>query len=377
MSTGWGVIGCGWVARDHVLPGLRAVEGAHLAAVHDLDPAAAATLAATVPSQVQQSHAAATTLRESGFAATGPGRQERHVRDRIRPERGFADIPGHVVVAPDVAGLLAVPGVEAVYVATPTHAHVEPVAAAAAAGVPVLCEKPLAPDADGARALVAAAGDGLAGCAFDQRFHPAHRRIAELVADGELGTVTAVRISYACWLPADWTPDGRPHDNWRVGPGGGAVIDLAPHGIDLVGVLLGGDDLEHLQVTLQSRVHDYPVDDGGLLAGRTAGGVLYSAHVAFNTPDALPRRRLEVVGTRAALVAVDTLGQTAGGRLTRLDAGTGAAVDVPFDTATSPFTAQLAAFTAAVTGEAPWEYPLSRDLALHDLLMTARERSPR
>ena len=41
------------------------------------------------------------------------------------------------------------------------------------------------------------------------------------------------------------------------------MIDLAPHGIDLVGVLLGGDDLEHLHVTLQSRVHRYPVDDGG------------------------------------------------------------------------------------------------------------------
>lgn len=339
MSTGWGLVGCGWVARDHVLPGLLAVPGAHLAAVHDRDPAAATDLA-------------------------GGG-------------RGSVGCGGHrVAVAADVAGLLAAPGVDALYVATPTHAHVEPVAAAAAAGVPVLCEKPLAPDADGARALVAAAGDGLAGCAFDQRFHPAHRRVAELVAAGELGTVTAVRIAYACWLPADWTPDGRPHDNWRVAPGGGAVLDLAPHGIDLVGVLLGGDDLEHLHVTLQSRVHDYPVDDGGVLAGRTAGGVLYSAHVAFNTPDALPRRRLEVVGTRAALVATDTLGQTAGGRLTRLDAATGAAVDVPFDTATSPFTAQLAAFTAAVTGTGRWDYPLSRDLALHDLLMTACERSP-
>jgi 1,5-anhydro-D-fructose reductase (1,5-anhydro-D-mannitol-forming) len=358
VSTGWGLVGCGWVARDHVLPGLRAVPGAHLAAVHDRNPAAATGLAACAAPGLQKGHLPATSLREGGLPATGVAGT------------------GPVLVAPDLRGLLAAPGVDAVYVATPTHAHVEPVAAAAAAGVPVLCEKPLAPDACGARALVAAAGDGLAGCAFDQRFHPAHRCIADLVAAGELGTVTAVRIAYSCWLPADWTPDGRPHDNWRVAPGGGAVIDLAPHGIDLVGVLLGGDDLEHLHVTTQSRVHGYPVDDGGVLAGRTAGGVLYSAHVAFNTPDALPRRRLEVVGTRAALVAVDTLGQTAGGRLTRLDASTGVATDVPFDATTSPFTAQLAAFTAAVTGAARWEFPLARDLALHDLLLTACERSP-
>jgi predicted dehydrogenase len=336
------------VARDHVLPGLAAVPGAHLVAVHDRDPAAA--LAAAAGPGLQEGHLHATSLQEGGLPATGRGR---------------------VSVAPDVHALARVPGVDAVYVATPTHAHVEPVAAAAAAGVAVLCEKPLAPDAAGARAVVAAAGGGLAGCAFDQRFHPAHVRIAELVAAGELGTVTAVRISYACWLPADWSPDGQRRDNWRVGPGGGAVIDLAPHGVDLVGVLLGGDDLERLHVTVASRVHDYAVDDGGVLGGRTAGGVLYDAHVAFNTPDALPRRRLEVVGTRAQLVALDTLGQTPGGTLTRYDAAGGEPVGVPFDTATGPFTAQLAAFSAAVAGRAPWPHPLARDLRLHELLTAA------
>ena len=352
-GVGWGLVGCGWVARDHVLPGLAAVPGAHLVAVHDRDAAAATALAASAPrSGLQESHLPATSLREGGLPATGAG---------------------HVLVAPDVRALARTPGVDAVYVATPTHAHLEPVAAAAAAGVPVLVEKPLAPDADGARAVVAAAGGRLAGCAFDQRFHPAHVRIAELVAAGELGTVTAVRIGYACWLPADWSPDGRPRENWRVGPGGGAVIDLAPHGIDLVGVLLGGDDLERLHVVLQHRVHGYAVDDGGVLGGRTAGGVLYDAHVAFNTPDALPRRRLEVVGTRAQLVAIDTLGQTPGGTLTRHDAAGGDPVAVPFDTTTSPFTAQLAAFSAAVAGRAPWPHPLARDLRLHELLTTALE----
>jgi predicted dehydrogenase len=244
--------------------------------------------------------------------------------------------------------------------------------------VPVLCEKPLAADVSDAEAIVAACGDGLAGTAFDQRFHPAHRRIAEIVAGGELGTVTAVRIVYACWLPPDWSPDGSAHDNWRVDParaGGGALVDLAPHGIDLVGALLGGDDLDTLAVVLQRRVHAYPVDDGAVLAGRTAGGVVFSGHVAFNTPDAFPRRRLEVVGTRAQLVAEDTMGQTAGGRLTRVDAA--GATDVPFDTATSPFAGQLAAFSAAVAGTADWPWPLERDLRLHRLLHTAMSAADR
>ncbi|MGY1738410.1 Gfo/Idh/MocA family protein [Geodermatophilus sp. SYSU D00684] len=330
MSVGWGVAGCGWVARDHALPGLLAVGGARVVALHDLDPAA---------------------------------------MDRM-PVEGARRTT-------DLAEFLATPGLDAVYVAVPNAGHRPLVEAAAAAGKAVLCEKPLAADAGDAQALVTACARAgvLLGTAYDQRWHPAHVRLRELVP--RLGTVTAVRIVYCCWLPGDWTPDGRPHDNWRVDParaGGGAAIDLAPHGLDLVGTLLG-EDVTSLSALLQTRVHDYGVDDGALLTGATDGGVLVSLHVAFNTPDALPRRRLEVVGTRGMAVAVDTMGQTAGGSLTlyRPDP-----VDVPFaDTPPfgDPFTAQFAAFTAAVAGRAPattaWPYDPARDLALHRLLLAA------
>jgi predicted dehydrogenase len=211
----------------------------------------------------------------------------------------------------------------------------------------------------------------LLGTAYDQRWHPAHVRLRELLP--ELGTVTAVRIVYCCWLPADWSPDGAPHDNWRIDParaGGGAAIDLAPHGLDLTGVLLG-EDVERLTAVLQTRVHGYGVDDGALLAGRTANGVLVDLHVAYNCPDALPRRRLEVVGTRALAVAVDTMGQTAGGSLTLHRPEP---VDVPF-AGTDPFTGQFTAFTAAVAGTAPWPHPAERDLRLHRLLLDSLDRS--
>ena len=320
-GVGWGVAGCGWVARDHAVPGLLQVPGARVVALHDRDPAAMARMPVEAPR------------------------------------------------TPDLAAFLATPGLDAVYVAVPNCAHRELVEAAAAAGVAVLCEKPLAADVADAEATVAAADRAavLLGTAYDQRWHPAHVRLRELLP--ELGTVTAVRVVYCCWLPADWSPDGRPHDNWRVDrarAGGGAAIDLAPHGLDLAGVLLGEDVVE-LSALLQSRVQDYPVDDGALLAGRTAGGVLVDLHVAYNCPDALPRRRLEVVGTRGMAVAVDTMGQTAGGSLTlyRPDP-----VDVPF-AGTDPFTAQFAGFSAAVTGTSPWPFPAARDLALHRLLVQA------
>ncbi|WP_433784052.1 Gfo/Idh/MocA family protein [Actinomycetospora sp. CA-101289] len=322
------MVGAGWVARDFVLPAIAADPHAHLVGVHDRDPAALEGL-------------------DDGAPAFD-----------------------------DLDDLLAAPGLDAVYVATPNHAHAPVVLAAATAGIPVLCEKPLAHDVPTAEEMVAATAGLLAGTAFDQRFHPAHEAIAAMVAGDELGVVTTVRIVYGCWLPPDWATPVGGRDNWRVDParaGGGAMIDLAPHGVDLTGRLLGEDVVDLVALTA-TRVHDYvdpTADDTAVLAGRTASGTLLSHHVSFSTADPLPRRRLEVVGTRAQLVAEDTLGQDPGGRLTRIDATTGVAEPVPFDAAAGPFTRQLAAFGAAVRGEAPWPYPLDRDLALHALLMEA------
>ncbi|MEJ2888578.1 Gfo/Idh/MocA family protein [Actinomycetospora aeridis] len=322
MVTGWGVVGAGWVARDFVLPAVDADPRAHLVGVHDRDPAALDGLSPTF-----------TRLED----------------------------------------LLAAPGLDAVYVATPNHTHAPVVRAVADAGVPVLCEKPIAHDVPTAKEMVAATDGLLAGIAFDQRFHPAHEAMAGMIAAGDLGVVTTVRIVYGCWLPADWTSPTGERDNWRVDParaGGGAMIDLAPHGVDLTGRLLG-EDLVDLVALTATRVHDYSTDDTAVLAGRTASGTLLTHHVSFSTADPLPRRRLEVVGTRAQLVATDTLGQDPGGTLTRIDAVTGAAGPVGFDAQSGPFARQLAAFGAAVRGEAAWPYPLERDLALHTLLLEA------
>ena len=169
-------------------------------------------------------------------------------------------------------------------------------------------------------------------------------------------------------------PENHPgHDNWRADParaGGGAYVDLAPHGIDLVGALLG-EDIVRATTHQQRRVQDYPVDDGSVLVGTTASGVLVSIHNSYNTADTLPRRRLEIVGTRAQLVATNTMGQDAGGRLELIDAADGGCAPVPFDTGLSPFTAQVQAVETALTGSTPWPYPLGRDLRLLGLMHDA------
>ncbi len=320
----WGIAGTGWVARDYVAPAIMASANGRLVASYDRDPAAL-------------------TAMPDGPARCG-----------------------------DLAEFLATPGLEAVYVATPNHAHRALVEAIAARGLAVLCEKPMAATSADAEAMVAACRRAgvCYGTAFDQRFHPAHREMARMIVAGALGAVFAVRIVYACWLPPDWSAD-----NWRVDhnrAGGGALIDLAPHGLDLAAMLLA-DTVTEIMAIGQQQIHGYSdpaVEDGALLAARTANGVLIQSHVAYNCPDALPRRRLEIVGVAGQLVATDTMGQVAGGTLVFTDAATGTSRDVEVPAAhRSPFLNQVEAFADHVRGAA---FPSSPEADLHLMRMVAR-----
>lgn len=324
-AVGWGIVGYGWVARDYMEPGIRAA-GHRLVAVSDPNP-------------------------ESRAAAERAGAR----------------------VHADLAGLIAEPAVEAVYVATPNHLHRGAVEALAAAGKAILCEKPMAATLADAEAIAHAVDSRkiFYGTAFDQRHHPAHRTIRAQIEAGGLGTVTAVRIVYACWLGRDWSEAGQP--NWRIDAaqaGGGALMDLAPHGLDLVDYLLG-EPIADLAALTQTKAQDYAVDDGALLIGRTRSGALASLHVAYNCPDALPRRRLEIVGTKGMLVAENTMGQTAGGSLTFVDGASGRTEPLAFDADSSPFTEQVRAFGSALRRpEERAAYAASRDL--HTMRLVAR-----
>ncbi|WP_375466239.1 Gfo/Idh/MocA family protein [uncultured Methylobacterium sp.] len=323
-DVGWGIVGYGWVARDYMAPGIRAA-GHRLVAV--CDPGAASRAAAEA--EGARAHA-------------------------------------------NLAGLLGEPDVEAVYVATPNHRHRAAVEAIAASGRAILCEKPMAADLADAEAMAASVRGTFYGTAFDQRHHPGHRAMRAAIGNGRLGTVTAIRIVYACWLGRDWAAcPGQ--DNWRIDAGkagGGALMDLAPHGLDLVDFLLG-ESIHEIAALTQARAQDYAVDDGALLIGRTPSGVLASLNVAYNCPDALPRRRLEVVGTRGLLTAIDTMGQTAGGRVTFTDGATGSSQALAFDAEASPFTEQVRAFGSALRRPAERDaYSAARDL--HTMRLIAR-----
>jgi predicted dehydrogenase len=170
--------------------------------------------------------------------------------------------------------------------------------------------------------------------------------------------VSQARIHYACTAPAWWDAADWHWDPARAG--GGAVFDLAPHGLDLIGVVLGADLVE--TTSLLQRAD--PVEEGGVVVGRWTGDVLGVVQVSYACPETLPRRTLELVGTAGMARALNTMGQDPGGTLEVIDAADGSACPVPFDAAGDPFARELAAFERAVRGEEPWPWPVERDLAV-------------
>src|ERR1700688_4627910 len=92
--------------------------------------------------------------------------------------------------------------VEVIYNPLPNHLHVPLTLQAARAGKHVLCEKPIALNAQQARQLQAAAGKVLIMEAFMVRFHPQWLRARELVRGGDIGTLRAVQFLF-CYSNSD------------------------------------------------------------------------------------------------------------------------------------------------------------------------------
>ena len=347
----WGVIGCGWVARDYVAPGIARAANNRLTALYDVNPRAMERLVETVGAGVEA---------DSPF---DPAAVRRHT---------------------NLEEFLQAPDLDAVYIATPNDSHRSLTEAAARAGKHVLCEKPMATSYPDAAAMVKTCrAHGVTyATAFDQRFHRRHQALREIIADDRLGTITHARIHYACWTPGDWFPptDDGSHDNWRIDPrraGGGAFIDLAPHGLDLTQHLLG-EQIEHVECIFQRRVFDYVVDDGAALVGRFSSGALLSMNVAYNCPDNYPRRTLEIIGTKAMAVARDTMGQTPGGSLRIIDAeGDAHEIEIDTDSDISPFERQVTEFADALLNDKPFPFPPERDLHTMRLLETAQTKALR
>jgi predicted dehydrogenase len=262
----WGVVGSGGIARRRTIPeGLAVSDSARLAAVYDLDPE---------------------VNREVG------------ARFQALPAKDLGELLGS--------------GVDSVYVASPVSAHYGQVLQCLRAGKHVLCEKPLALDAEQAEELVdvAEAVGVTLGTAFMMRFQSQHREALRLIREGRLGELTYGRAQLSCWYPP--IPGA-----WRQDPGqggGGSLMDLGGHCIDLLEMFFGR--VCKVACFTNNTVHRYASEDSAAALLYFGGGALATVDVFFCIPDAASRNSLEIYGSQGAIVAGGTIGQGSQGEMT-------------------------------------------------------------
>jgi predicted dehydrogenase len=130
--------------------------------------------------------------------------------------------------------------VDVVHVCTPNYLHVELAQRALEAGKHVVCEKPLALDAEAARRLTAAALETgrTHAVPFVYRYYPTVREARERV---RAGTTGSLRLMHGTYLQ-DWLLY-QDDDNWRVNEEAGgasrAFADIGSHWCDLVEFVSG------------------------------------------------------------------------------------------------------------------------------------------
>jgi len=187
--------------------------------------------------------------------------------------------------------LLADAEIDAVYISLPNSLHVDWSVRALEAGKHVLCEKPLTrrPE-DVERAFDAAdrAGRVLAE-AFMYRHHPQTRKVAELVSEGAIGDLRAIRASFSFPL-ADL-------ENVRMRPelDGGALMDVGCYCVSGARLLAGEPESVHGV----QRLGPTGVDTTFAGVLRFPGDVVATFHCSMDLPG---RQELEVLGTERTLL---------------------------------------------------------------------------
>jgi xylose dehydrogenase (NAD/NADP) len=187
--------------------------------------------------------------------------------------------------------LLADPNVDAIYVPLPNHLHDEWTRKAADAGKHVLCEKPLTPNADSARALVAhcrSKGVQLMD-GFMWPHHPRTAMIRQRIEKGDVGRVVSVRGAFTFRLEPDPT-------NIRLQPSaaGGSLLDVGCYPVYGIRWAFGE---EPVRAWATAKVgHGVDLETNGVVW--MADGRVGSFDCGFTSPF---RRWLEIVGTEAVI----------------------------------------------------------------------------
>jgi predicted dehydrogenase len=243
-QLGWGLIGCGDIAKKRVAPAIRDSTSSELIAVNRA-----------------QSELAAEFAKQFGA------------------RRWYLDWKK----------LLGDEEVHAVYIATPVHLHAEQTIAAAEAGKHVLCEKPMAMNARECDQMIAACRSHKVklGVAYYRRFYPVVERIKAIIKSGEIGTPVLAKINAF----EQFNPEACNPRSWLLRKdlaGGGPMFDFGCHRIEVLTNLCG--PVTEVKAMTANVVFDREVEDTAsalLRFKRGACGILSVTHAAAEAKDSL------------------------------------------------------------------------------------------
>ena len=265
MKIKWGVIGCGGIADRRTIPGMMLADNAELVAVMDAN-----------------------------------GEVAEKVREKYNAKFAFDNYEE----------LLAIDEIDAVYIASPVFCHKEQAFAAAKAKKHILLEKPMALTVEESKEIADyCKKEGVKlGVGLMMRFHSYHQAMKKIIAEGKLGDVVSMRGQLTCWYPD--IPN-----NWRQNKalsGGGALMDMGIHCIDLLQYITG---LKATEVTgfAGTQTFSYNADDSAAIVMKMENGALAMVDANFNIPDAAAKCKLEIYGTKGSIMAEGTVSQVEGG----------------------------------------------------------------
>jgi predicted dehydrogenase len=259
--------------------------------------------------------------------------------------------------------LLSDAEVDGVIITTSHQSHREMIEQAAAAGKHVFVDKPFTNTVEDGLAAIAAARDAgvLLQVGHQRRRTPAKRRIKAMLDAGELGDVETVVTNQSI-------PNGfkMPETAWRWDPEQsplGSMTSLGVHKIDTINYLVG-PVRSVFAFTRPGRVK--PIDEATVLAVELESGALATLTTSFFTPVV---NDTTVFGTDAAAWS------TKGGAKLRIQ---GRDDPEPVEVELEPIDEladQMAAFAAAIRGEAPVEVDGEAGLAVIAVMEAAVESS--
>ncbi|MEA3055141.1 MAG: hypothetical protein QOD30_573, partial [Actinomycetota bacterium] len=205
-----------------------------------------------------------------------------------------ASAHGASLATTDPAQVLS--AVDAVWICTPTSSHRALVEAAAAAGVAIFCEKPLATTLADAEAMASAASTVPSQVGLVLRSSPAYGALADLVHDGSLGAPMAVVFRDDQYLPNQ----GQYASAWRADvtiAGGGTLIEHSIHDLDVLRWLLG--DATSVVARTANHAGHLGIEDVAVATITFESGAVASLTSVWHQILTRPSNRsLEVIGVR-------------------------------------------------------------------------------